>query len=484
MKKTAILIGLLLLVTFVTGCATPGTSRQSVAKSETMSAEEYLAKAQSLEQQGEPVEALKMYKLALTVDPKNSQTQQKITALETELNQLAEQRYQAGMNYRKMGNYARAKQEFLTALRYNPEHMQAREMLTGKVSQVDQVKQYVVHVLQPNESLSSLADKYYGDYRKFHLIAEFNEIQDATRVRVGQEIKVPVLQGVPIIAEPDQIVTEGGKPGRLPESVITVKGYALHTIEPGDSLSKLAKEYYGDYKHYDLIAKFNGIADVTGIRVGQEIKIPEVSGLPFLIEEKQRIEVEEQTVTAAPAPPQPKPVRPPPTQPKKAEPAPAPVPEPAEPSIEEQIAAYREQGIEFYNSREYDSAISEFQKVLGASPNDAVAVEYLSRSYYEQGIEAFKNKNYPSAIAHFENALKYDPGCETCRAYIAKSEQTYKEQHYNNGLEYFKAENLTEAIREWEMVYAMDPGYKDVERNLTKARRLQERLETIKKSTE
>jgi hypothetical protein len=34
------------------------------------------------------------------------------------------------------------------------------------------------------------------------------------------------------------------------------------------------------------------------------------------------------------------------------------------------------------------------------------------------------------------------------------------------------------------MVYAMDPGYKDVERNLTKARRLQERLETIKKSTE
>lgn len=480
MKKTAVLFGLLLLVGMIAGCAAPGAPGKTPAKAPALSAEEYLAKARTLEQQGEPVEALKMYKLAFTVDPENQQIREKISALETELDRLAETHYQRGMHYRKMGNYTRAKQELLTALRYNPEHMQAREMLTGKVSQVDEVKRYVVHVLQPDESLSSLADKYYGDYRKFHLIAEFNEIEDATRVRVGQEIKVPVLEGVPIIAEPEQILTEGGKPAQLPEGVITVKGYAVHTIQPGDTLSKLAKEYYGDYQHYELIAKFNGIEDVTGVRVGQEIKIPEVSGMPFMIEEKQRIEVKEQTVTALPETPETPPESPPsaptlPLEPPEAEP---------EPSIDEQIAAYREQGIEFYNSREYDSAISEFRKVLSASPDDAVAVEYLSRSYYEQGIEAFKNQNYPSAIEHFQNALKFDPGCETCKAYIAKSAQTYKEQHYNNGLEYFKSENLTEAIREWEMVYAVDPGYKDVERNLTKARRLQERLESIKKSTE
>jgi len=482
MKKAAFLFGLLLSVALLSACATPGAPGKAGERSEPLSVEEYLSRAQTLEEQGEPVEALKMYKLALTVEPKNEQIQGKITALETELNRLAEKHYQTGVSYRRMGNYAKAKQEFLTALRYNPEHMQAREMLTSKVSQVDQIKRYVVHVLQPDESLSSLADKYYGDYRKFHLIAEFNEIEDATRVRVGQQIKIPVLEGLPIIAEPEQIVTEGGQPAaKLPESVITVKGYALHTIQPGDSLSKLAKEYYGDYKHYDLIAKFNGIVDVTGIRVGQEIKIPEVSGLPFRIEEKQRIKLEEDAITKLPEPPA-EPLPAPPetvpqtvTEPPKAEP---------EPSIEEQVAAYREQGIEFYNNREYDSAISEFEKVLGASPNDAVAVEYLSRSYYEQGIEAFKNKKYPSAIEYFDNALRYDPGCETCKAYIAKSEQTFKEQHYNSGLEAFKAENLTEAIREWEMVYSMDPGYKDVERNLTKARRLQERLERIKKSTE
>ena len=73
MKKTVLLVGLLLLVSLIAGCATPGTSRKSVAKPETLPAEEYLTKAQGLEQQGEPVEALKMYKLALTVDPKNSQ---------------------------------------------------------------------------------------------------------------------------------------------------------------------------------------------------------------------------------------------------------------------------------------------------------------------------------------------------------------------------------------------------------------------------
>lgn len=476
MKKTALLrSGLFLPILFLIGCAATGTPSKTP---DAQSSQEYVATAQSLESRGDRVEALKMYKLALTVDPENNVIQDKITALETELAQLAEKHYQAGMQYRRMGNYVKAKHEFLTALRYNPEHMQAREMLTGKVSEVDQVKRYVVHVLQPNESLSSLADKYYGDYHKFHLIAEFNEIEDATRVRVGQQIKIPVIEGVPIIAEPEQIVTDDGKPvTELPETVITVKGYVIHKIQPGDSLSKLSKQYYGDYQHYGLIAKFNGIEDAAGVRVGQEIKIPEVSDIPFLVEEKQRIELKEETAATLPGKPRATPA------PSAQEPVGVPARE-APPSPGEQIAAYREQGIEFYNNRRYDSAIGEFQKVLNASPGDTVALEYLSLSYYEQGIEAYKNQLYPAAIEHFRKSLKYDPGCETCKAYINKSEQTFKEQHYGLGLDHFKAENLNDAIREWEMVYEMDPGYKDVERNLSKARRLQERLERIKQSAE
>jgi hypothetical protein len=41
--------------------------------------------------------------------------------------------------------------------------------------------------------------------------------------------------------------------------------------------------YYGDLSKFDVIAKFNSIQDGTSLKVGQELKIPEIEGLPFLV---------------------------------------------------------------------------------------------------------------------------------------------------------------------------------------------------------
>jgi hypothetical protein len=49
-------------------------------------------------------------------------------------------------------------------------------------------------------------------------------------------------------------------------------------------------------------------------------------------------------------------------------------------------------------------------------------------------------------------------------------------------LAYFGNQKLAEAIHEWELVSELDPNYKDVNRNLTKAKALLERLENIKRS--
>ena len=72
--------------------------------------------------------------------------------------------------------------------------------------------------------------------------------------------------------------------------------------------------------------------------------------------------------------------------------------------------------------------------------------------------------------------------CDQCEKNIQKSEDTFKEVHYDKGLAYFGDQKLAEAIREWESVYALDPAYKDVNKNLTKAKTLYERLESIKRS--
>ncbi len=56
--------------------------------------------------------------------------------------------------------------------------------------------------------------------------------------------------------------------------------YAVHVVASGDTLSKLARLYYGDYTKSTVIAAFNDIQDPNLLRVGQVLRIPNVRGAP------------------------------------------------------------------------------------------------------------------------------------------------------------------------------------------------------------
>jgi len=47
-----------------------------------------------------------------------------------------------------------------------------------------------------------------------------------------------------------------------------------YTVASGDTLSKIAKNFYGDASQYQKIADANGIDDPNSIQVGQELTIP------------------------------------------------------------------------------------------------------------------------------------------------------------------------------------------------------------------
>jgi tetratricopeptide (TPR) repeat protein len=306
-------------------------------------------------------------------------------------------------------------------------------------------------------------------------------LEDATKVRVGQQIKIPVIKGIPILADPSEIRTDSGKaPKAKSGEIITVKRFIIHIVKPEESLSGLAQIYYGDYNKYDLIAKFNDMEKTDSLRVGQEIKIPEVEGVPFLATEEdkdfkkilKKIEVKiPEMVPAAEEIPQ-----------KEVT---------AEPEIEkdetieeDQTVAYRELGIELFNQKNYGDAIIELQKALNENPDDKVANNYLSLAYFEQGVISFDNQDYPQAIEAFETSRQYNSDCERCDPYIKESEEKYKDLHYRKGISFFWREKLAEAIEEWELVYEIDPDYKDVDKNIERVRNLMKRLEEIKQSQE
>lgn len=466
MKNRAGIVGVLFIVAIAAGCA------QVPTKPPKDLPDQYISRAQELEAKGNLVEALEQYRVALTVDPQNKLAKEKIEKIEPTLGEVAEKHYQDGLAFYRKGEYGRARQEFLTALRYNPDHGDVKKILQERVLHEQQVKGYVLHTIQPDESIAMLARKYYGDPKNFRIIAEYNELEDATKVRVGQEIKVPVVEDMLFFGTPEEIITVSGE---IPESslteVIPVKSFTVHTVESGESLSKLALRYYGDYKKFPIIAQYNQLDESASLRAGQKIKIPEIEGVPFAAKP-----TEEDAGQAAMPVPSAAIEETPTGERQKVEEA------EKELAAVDQITNYRELGIEFFKEKDYPTAISEFKKVLNVNPADKTALEYISASHFEQGLIAFGKEDYLTARDEFRASLQYDEDCEKCPEYIKKCEETYMDIHYNRGVSYFGDEKLAEAVHEWELVSEIDPQYKEVDSNLKKAGKLLERLEKIKRS--
>ena len=57
----------------------------------------------------------------------------------------------------------------------------------------EKLQAYLIHIVKEGESLSKIAYEYYLDYNQTGIIAEFNNIRDINKLKIGQEIKIPVL---------------------------------------------------------------------------------------------------------------------------------------------------------------------------------------------------------------------------------------------------------------------------------------------------
>lgn len=212
MREKRALIWIILVVAVAGGCATlskkPPKKIAKVTEKKLFHA--YLQKGREYEAKGDLVEALKQYKLAVTVNPSDRMAIENHNRLEKTIRQSAKTHYKVGLKFHKAGQHDRARRHFLIALRLRPDYPEALKMLTPTPTPQKPVpaKRYIVHTIKPGESLSKVAMIYYGDYHKFPIIAEYNNIADATLVAVGQKIKVPEIEGVSFLAKREDVKTE------------------------------------------------------------------------------------------------------------------------------------------------------------------------------------------------------------------------------------------------------------------------------------
>jgi len=70
-------------------------------------------------------------------------------------------------------------------------------------------------------------------------------------------------------------------PSPVPPSPTPSPGYQTYVVKSGDTLSAIAKRFYGDPNKYPIIAQFNGIADPRRIYPAMTLKIPELVSVPL-----------------------------------------------------------------------------------------------------------------------------------------------------------------------------------------------------------
>jgi tetratricopeptide (TPR) repeat protein len=437
------LVAFLLSGFFLNGCAMFTFKAQPNPKL----AARYVKQGRALEQDGALIKAHEQYKLAATVDPGNIEARQRSNLLALKLSKLADGRYKLGMKYHRQGKYGLARKEFLTALKYQPDHPKASKMLVSR--QPKKPPEYWMHTIQKGESLSIIAKRFYGNHQKTDIIKRFNNMGAATRLRPGQIIIIPNILGTKAPAVPYAANRKN-------------TGFVWHTIAPGQSISELAYLYYGDYKQFHVIARYNDMEDATRIKVGDRVKVPKVAGLPF-----------NDPVKRAPKAP---------AQPSQPEISPAPVtvtlPAPG-PHMDEipppesngkgQAVAYRDTGIEFYNQGKYQDAIFELNKAVEAAPADELTRTYLAKAYFESGKELFDQDDFNAAREAFESSRQYNPLCEACGEYIEKAKARPALVYRANGIDYLNKHDFSGAIAEFDKYLEEKPDDAEGRSLLSKA---------------
>ncbi len=191
--KTRSFFHLILAATVLFSCAVfdkPPGSPSAVAKG-------YLSQGRASENAGNWVEAARYYKLALTIEPQNTQIADSMTRVQAKRLTLAEAHYRKGLEYLTLGKYRDGQRQFLATLRYWPQHKAALDKLQSR-TQI-KTKRYILHTVQNGETISIISTYYYNDAKHFQTVARFNNLPDATTIRVGKELKIPEIEGVPFL---------------------------------------------------------------------------------------------------------------------------------------------------------------------------------------------------------------------------------------------------------------------------------------------
>ncbi len=121
----------------------------------------------------------------------------------------------------------------------------------------------------PGDNLSRLASRHLGDPKRFGELYEANRdrLASADDVRIGMKLRVPVADDAPAAAP---------SPAAARPASTSVAGVARYTVQPNDSLSRIAGEVLGDPNRWEELYQANRdlLDSPNQVKVGQQLRVP------------------------------------------------------------------------------------------------------------------------------------------------------------------------------------------------------------------
>lgn len=124
------------------------------------------------------------------------------------------------------------------------------------------------HIVASGENFWTIAQAVYGDGRHFKLIEQANPGVDSSRLRIGQELRLPALPANTTAAQPAASRT----------AVNVTLDARQYRVQQNDSLHRIAQKLYNDSTRWEEIYRLNRQtigADPAKLKLGMVLQLPE-----------------------------------------------------------------------------------------------------------------------------------------------------------------------------------------------------------------